>query len=86
VQQRLPGQGLAADQLGRGEMRREVGGDGGGEDAVQQRGADRGAELLAEATPASCGATPNVPALIAGANTMPMPIPLTMVGPSTPVA
>ena len=39
---------------------------------------------VAEATPASYGATPNVPALIAGANTMPMPIPLTMVGPSTP--
>ncbi len=41
---------------------------------------------VAEATPASCGATPNVPALIAGANTMPMPIPLTMIGPTTPAA
>jgi hypothetical protein len=29
-------------------MRGEVGGDGGGEDDVQQRGADRGAELLAD--------------------------------------
>src|SRR6185437_12904964 len=48
VQQRLPSQGLAADQPGRGEMCREVGGDGGGEDAVQQGGADRGAELLAD--------------------------------------
>jgi hypothetical protein len=27
---------------------------------------------------------PNVPALIAGANIMPMPIPLTMIGPTTP--
>ena len=41
---------------------------------------------VADATPASCGATPNVPALIAGANTMPMPIPLTMIGPTTPAA
>jgi len=41
VHQRLPGQGLAADQPGRGEIRREVGGDGGSEDTVQQRGAER---------------------------------------------
>ena len=43
-----PGQGRAADQPGRGEVRGEVGGDGGGEDGVQQRGADGGAELLAD--------------------------------------
>src|SRR5690348_2564528 len=30
---------------------------------------------VAEATPASCGATPNVPVLIAGAITMPTPVP-----------
>jgi len=37
MHQRLPGQGLAADQPDRGEMRRGVGGDSGGEDGVQQR-------------------------------------------------
>src|ERR1700729_1389028 len=36
VHQRLSGQGLAADQPDRGEMRRRVGGNGGGEDGVQQ--------------------------------------------------
>src|ERR1700743_1041984 len=41
---------------------------------------------VAEATPASCGATPKVPALMAGANTRPAPIPPTMIGPSTPPA
>ena len=91
VRQRLPGEGLAADQPGRGEMRGEVGGDGGGEDGVQQRGADRGAELwptvtVADATPASWGATPKVPVLIAGAIIMPRPIAARMIGPSTPAA
>ena len=41
---------------------------------------------VADATPASCGATPNVPVLIAGAITMPRPIPARMIGPSTPAA
>jgi hypothetical protein len=40
----------------------------------------------AEATPASCGATPKVPVLITGAITMPTPVPARMVGPSTPAA
>jgi hypothetical protein len=48
VRQRQPGDGLAADGPGRGEMRGEVGGDGADEDGVQQRGADREAELLAD--------------------------------------
>ena len=48
VRQRQRGQGLAADQPGRGQVGGEVGGDGGGEDGVQQRRADRGAELLAD--------------------------------------
>jgi len=48
VRQRQPGQSLAADGPGRGEVRGDVGGDGAGEDGVQQRGADRGAELLAD--------------------------------------
>jgi hypothetical protein len=39
---------------------------------------------VAEATPASCGATPNVPVLIDGAMTMPSPAPVKMSGPSTP--
>ena len=39
---------------------------------------------VAEATPASRGATPNVPVLIDGAITMPTPIPVRMSGPSTP--
>jgi len=41
---------------------------------------------VAEASPASWGATPKVPVLIIGAITMPMPIPARMSGPSTPVA
>src|SRR5712691_12238501 len=48
VGQRQPGQGVAADEPGRGEMRGEVGGDGAGEDGVQQRCADRAAEHLAD--------------------------------------
>src|ERR1700759_1273488 len=40
----------------------------------------------AEATPASCGATPNVPVLIDGAITRPMPTAARMTGPSTPAA
>src|SRR5215469_15996534 len=38
---------------------------------------------VADATPASCGATPNVPVLIDGAITMPSPTPVMMMGPST---
>src|SRR6266496_3832181 len=41
---------------------------------------------VADATPASCGATPNVPVLIAGAITMPRPIPARISGPRTPAA
>src|ERR1700740_2391141 len=41
---------------------------------------------VAEATPASCGATPYVPVLIDGAMTMPRPTPVRMIGPSTPAA
>src|ERR1700728_1099097 len=41
---------------------------------------------VAEATPASCGATPKVPVLIDGAMTRPMPIAAMMHGPSTPAA
>jgi hypothetical protein len=41
---------------------------------------------VAAATPASWGATPKVPVLIAGAITIPMPTPARMSGPSTPVA
>jgi len=41
---------------------------------------------VAEATPASCGATPKVPVLIDGAITRPMPMAATMSGPTTPVA
>src|SRR4029077_13528331 len=48
VRLRQPGQGLAADDPGRGEVRGDVRGDGGGEDGAQQGGADRGAELLAD--------------------------------------
>ena len=48
MRQRQSGQGLAADQLGRGEVGGEVGGDSAGEQGVQQRGADRGAELLTD--------------------------------------
>src|SRR6266567_2640340 len=40
---------------------------------------------VAAATPASCGATPKVPVLIAVAITMPTPIPARRSGPSTPV-
>ena len=39
---------------------------------------------VAEATPASCGATPNVPVLMDGAITMPMPAAARMSGPTTP--
>src|ERR1700735_2660604 len=38
---------------------------------------------VAEATPASCGATPKVPVLIDGAITRPMPMAATMSGPTT---
>jgi hypothetical protein len=38
---------------------------------------------MAEATPASCGATPNVPVFIDGANVNPKPRPVTISGPST---
>src|SRR5580693_97909 len=48
VRERERGQGRAADQPGRGQVRGEVGGDRAGEQGVQQRGADRGAELLAD--------------------------------------
>ena len=41
---------------------------------------------VAEATPASWGATPKVPVLITGAITMPRPTPARMSGPSKPVA
>src|SRR5580693_883622 len=41
---------------------------------------------VAEATPASSGATPKVPVLIDGAITRPMPTAATMSGPSTPAA
>ena len=41
---------------------------------------------VAEATPASCGATPNVPVLMTGAITRPRPIPVKVSGPSTPEA
>src|SRR5215831_15963812 len=41
---------------------------------------------VADATPASCGATPKVPVLIAGAITRPTPIAARIIGPSTPVA
>src|SRR6266566_6188575 len=54
VRQCQPGQGLAADQPGRGEMRGDVGGDGAGEDGVQQRGADRAAEHLADGNGCGC--------------------------------
>jgi hypothetical protein len=38
---------------------------------------------VAEATPASCGSTPNVPVLFDGAIVKPMPRPTTISGPST---
>ena len=38
---------------------------------------------VAEATPASCGATPNVPVFIDGAIVKPKPRPATSSGPST---
>src|ERR1700751_87215 len=41
---------------------------------------------VAEASPASWGATPNVPVLITDAITIPRPTPARMMGPSTPVA
>src|SRR5258708_31136225 len=82
---------MAADEPDRGEMRGEVGGDDAGEDGVQQGGADRAAKhrptvTVADATSASCGATPKVPVLIAGAITMPRPILARISGPSTPAA
>src|SRR3954447_309731 len=39
---------------------------------------------VADATPASCGATPKMPVLIAGATTRPRPSPASTSGPSTP--
>src|SRR4029077_21003511 len=41
---------------------------------------------VAEATPASCRATPNVPVLADVEITMPLPSPARMIGPSTPAA
>jgi hypothetical protein len=41
---------------------------------------------VADATPASCGATPNVPVLIAVAIVNPKPAPVTSSGPSTAAA
>ena len=41
---------------------------------------------VAEATPASWGATPKVPVLITGAITRPRPTAARMIGPSTPAA
>jgi hypothetical protein len=46
VRQRQAGQGVAAGEPGGGEVRGEVGGGGGGEDGVQQRGADRQVKLI----------------------------------------
>jgi hypothetical protein len=41
---------------------------------------------VADATPASCGATPNVPVLMHGAMIMPRATPVRISGPSTPPA
>ena len=41
---------------------------------------------VAEATPASDGATPNVPVFIEGGIDRPMPAPLTSIGPTMAVA
>ena len=52
--------------------------------APQDAGVASATVTVADATPASCGATPNVPVLMDGAITMPTPTPARMSGPSTP--
>ena len=91
VCQRQPSQRLAADDPGGREIRGEIRADRASEQDVQQLGADRGTELLADVTvakaaPTSCGATPKVPVLIYGAVTVPVPIAARISGPSTPAA
>jgi hypothetical protein len=79
--------GVRLDDLAGRVLAGQVPGKRGGGERVEQRRTDRSLPIcwavftVAEATPASCGSTPEVPAFIAGAMMAPMPIPKSISGP-----